>query len=103
MLRQPLSDQARIGVAYAAGREAGYDPNGVGRIALSPRGPRVSRDRDGSRCKMKEIPTGCFHSLVPAPPRARSAGYTVAKFLRSGASAQRLARSGARDNQDPIG
>src|ERR1700756_3740991 len=66
VLRQPLRDQARISVAYAAGREARYDPNGVTRIALSPRDPRIRPDRYGSRCKMQKFPTGRFHNPVPA-------------------------------------
>ena len=95
MLRQPLADQACIGVVYTPWRKAGYDPNRMGRIAFCFRRPRVRSDRDGARCKTTKVSSGQSHYFAPALRNVQVRGYTVAQLLRSA-----LRRKGVSSFQD---
>src|SRR5262249_51944135 len=78
VLRQPLTDQARIGVVDAAGRKARYDPYRPCRVVLG--GVSVaSATRPAASCRtFRRLCLMCFF-------RAQNSGegYTLACILRS--------------------
>src|SRR5262249_41339292 len=64
-LREPLTDQSRKNVGWAAGRKADHDADRSRRIDLRPREARHGRQRDCTRGQMQKFPAGKFHFEPP--------------------------------------
>src|SRR5215468_6526441 len=60
-LRQPLTNQAREDVGWAAGRKADHDADRSRRIDLRPSEARHGRQRGSTRGQMQKSSAGKFH------------------------------------------
>jgi hypothetical protein len=102
--REPLADQARIGVVDAARRKSGNDAHRPVREGLRPREGRRGRKRGRARGDMEKSTAGKFHGSPLALPRetpADSSDTTHREFWEFGTSGgqacgQKLSRSPCR-------
>jgi hypothetical protein len=86
-LREPLADQARIGVVDAARRKPGNDAHRPVRESLGPRDARGGRKRGSARGDVEKSTAGRFHGSPLALTRETPAEAAILPIAMIGSSA----------------